>query len=44
MLGKKTTDTTKEDIKALQDIVIGLSNRIKDLESVINKARGRLGI
>jgi hypothetical protein len=47
MFTKKKTvkpDTTKEDIKTLQDIVIGLSDRIKSLENTVNKAKGRLGI
>tara|TARA_R100001530_G_scaffold131835_1_gene103736 strand:+ start:179 stop:325 length:147 start_codon:yes stop_codon:yes gene_type:complete len=40
----KKVDTTKEDIVTLQEIVIGLSSRIKELENLYNKVRNRLGI
>ena len=40
----KKVDTTKEDIVTLQEIVIGLSSIIKELENLYNKVRNRLGI
>ena len=41
---KKPKDTTSEDIKDLQEIVVGMGERLSDLENLYKRVKSRLGI
>ena len=41
---KKPKDTTGEDIKDLQEIVVGMGDRLSDLENLYKRVKSRLGI